>query len=101
MRQRTAGSPTWNTANDTGQVVSSLLSGGSQVAFTDEPQNSAEQAELAKVGVHYIPVAVSATVVAFLAGDYNQSDSQPFPVSTYNLTPNMVAGLISSDYSGI
>ena len=88
-----------NTANDTGQVVNSLVSGATQLGFTDEPQNSAEQAELSKLDIHYIPVAVSATVMAFLAGDYNQNDSQPFPVSTYNLTPNMVAGLISSAYS--
>ncbi len=88
-----------NTANNTGQVVNSLVSGNTPLVFTDEPQNATEQSELAKLKVRYIPVAVSATVVAFLAGDYNSSASQPYPVSAYNLTPNMVAGLISSGYS--
>ncbi len=42
-------------------------------------------------------MAVSATVVGFLAGQ-NLEGQTPYPLSTYNLTPNMVAGLITSEY---
>lgn len=87
-----------NVANNTDQVVQDFTRGDTQIAFTDEPQNTTQQSSLG-TDVEYIPIAASATVIAFLAGDYQSSDSQAFPVSTYNLTPNMVAGLITSGYS--
>ena len=45
----------------------------------------------------YVPVALSATVVGFLAAQ-NFEGQIPYPLSEYKLTPNMVAGLITSEY---
>ena len=39
----------------------------------------------------YIPIALSGTTESFLAGE--STLGQNFPINTYNLTPNMVAGL--------
>ena len=44
----------------------------------------------------YIPVALSGTAESFLAGESNQG--QNFPINQYKLTPNMVAGLLTSLY---
>jgi hypothetical protein len=89
-----------NTATETGEVVQDFAAGGTNLAFTDDPQNPGEASELSKVKYRYIPVAVSATVVAFLGGDYERDPIQAaYPISSYDLTPNMVAGLITSDYS--
>ena len=83
-----------NTATDTDQeVVKDFVNGGTQIAFTDEPQDPDQIAELAKVKYKYIPIAVSATVMAFLGGDYERDPIQAaYPIANYDLTPNMVAG---------
>jgi hypothetical protein len=89
-----------NTATETGQVVQDFAAGGTQLAFTDEPQDPSEVTQLAKIHYRYIPIAASATVMAFLGGDYERDPIQAaYPISSYNLTPNMVAGLITSNYS--
>ncbi|MFZ0668238.1 MAG: hypothetical protein WAM97_20995 [Acidimicrobiales bacterium] len=88
-----------NVATNTDQVISDFSTGTVPVAFTDEPQDTAQQQTLSGMSVKYIPIAVSATVMGFLDGDFDQADSQSFPVSTYELTPNMVAGLITSTYA--
>ena len=88
-----------NTTFDTQSVVSDFAAGNAAVGFVDNPQDAAQMALLqGKKGKAYalVPVAVSASTVAFLAGDILNSLS--VPISTYNLTPNMVAGLITSDY---
>ncbi len=70
------------------------------LAFTDEPQNPAEATELKGVHYLYVPVAVSATVVGFQGGDFVGLDIPASPLATFNLTPNMVAGLIDANYPG-
>ncbi len=99
----TCGGPTGvvalNTTFDTQSVVTDFAGGNAAVGFVDNPQDAAQMASLqGKKGKAYalVPVAVSASTVAFLAGDILNSLS--VPISTYNLTPNMVAGLITSDY---
>jgi hypothetical protein len=93
-----------NTTNDTRTVASDFACSSSSsqgcsppdVAFLDNPQDPAEAARLKSRGYSLIPVAVSASSVAFLAG--TSVDALSVPTATYNLTPNMVAGLISSAY---
>ncbi len=89
-----------NTANDTHSVVSDFASGSpsAQIVFLDNPDDAA-QAAILSASSHdyaYIPVAVSATVVGMLAGDTDGETEVGIP--TFNLTPNMVAGLITSSY---
>jgi hypothetical protein len=88
-----------NTATNSEEVVSDFASGGSQIVFTDDPDDPAQVADLEGEQYAFIPVAVSATVVAFLAGDSQPAQRVAYPVSSYNLTPNMVAGLITSNYT--
>lgn len=85
-----------DTTLDNQSVITGYAAGRAAVAFTDNPQDPSELAPLK--GKHYelVPVAISASTMAFLAGDILNSLS--VPISTYNLTPNMVAGLITSDY---
>ena len=85
-----------NTTNDTQSSIDDLATGGSAVAFIDNPQDAAQMAALKGKGYKLVPVAVSATAVSFLAGD--DLNGQAIPVSNYNLTPNMLAGLITSEY---
>ncbi len=86
-----------NTATDNLSAVTDLTTSGSEVAFIDDPGDPQVQALLAKKSYTYIPIAVSATVVGFLAGQ-NFEGQIPYPLSEYNLTPNMVSGLITSEY---
>ena len=51
---------------------------------------------LAGKSYSFIPVALSGTAVSFLASE--TGDNVSSPLATYNLTPNMVAGLITSLY---
>jgi hypothetical protein len=67
------------------------------VAFVDDPGDPSVESALAGKHYAFIPVAVSATVVAFLAAQ-NLQGQIAYPLSVYNLTPNMVAGLITSAY---
>ena len=60
------------------------------------PSDQGQLAQLLGKSYAYIPIALSGTTESFLAGETNQG--QPFPVSTFNLTPNMVSGLITSLY---
>jgi hypothetical protein len=88
-----------NTATNSEQVVSDFSTGGTQIAFTDDPDDPAQLALLQGKNYAFIPVAVSATVVGFLAGDSQPAQRVAYPVSSYDLTPNMVAGLITSNYT--
>jgi hypothetical protein len=88
-----------NTATNTDQVVSDFASGSAPIVFTDDPNDPVQVADLTGQSYAYIPIAVSATVVAFLAGDSQPEERVGYPVSTYKLTPNMVAGLLTSLYS--
>jgi hypothetical protein len=86
----------FNITLDTQSVVSGYASGTATVGFIDNPQDAAQLSALKGKHYEFVPVAISASTVAFLAGDVLNSLS--VPISTYNLTPNMVAGLITSEY---
>jgi hypothetical protein len=85
-----------NTSNDDASVVKDFASGGTQVAFVDNASDPSQLASLLGTSYAYIPVALSGTSESFLAGASTQG--QNFPINNYNLTPNMVAGLITSLY---
>lgn len=85
-----------STATDDASVVGDYASGGAAVSFVDNASDPAQLAQLLGKSYAYIPIALSGTTESFLAGESNQG--QNFPISTYNLTPNMVAGLITSLY---
>jgi hypothetical protein len=87
-----------NTATDNQTVSSDFAIAGVDVGFVDDPGDPTDEATLyTGQQFAYIPVAVSGTSVSFLAGE-SDALGTAFPVSEYNLTPNMVAGLITSDY---
>jgi len=92
----------FNTALDSLSAVTALNSGSVQIAFTDDPQAADEQAELSG---HYalIPVAVSADVMGFSAEiSPNSAENRTlYPHTTFELTPNMVAGLVNSAYDNV
>lgn len=69
-----------------------------RVAFTDDPQDPNQQKYLPAGHFVLIPMALSATVVGFNSQMYNGGRS--FPQTSYNLTPNMVAGIFSNAYTG-
>jgi ABC-type phosphate transport system substrate-binding protein len=85
-----------NTATDNQSVGSAFASGGADIGFTDSPAYTSAQADLQGKKFAYIPIAVSASAVAYLAGV--ESGGVQYPLSSYNMTPNMVAGLITSLY---
>ena len=86
-----------NTATDNQSDVTNFTAGGASVAFIDDPGDPAIKAALTGKHYAYIPIAVSATVVGFLAAQ-NLEGLTPYPLGKFNLTPNMVAGLITSEY---
>jgi hypothetical protein len=85
-----------DTSTNTGQVVSDFADGGSQISFTDAPQDPSEVAGLKAGTYEFIPIAVSATVVAYLGGD--DTGGNPYPIASYDLTPNMVSGIMTGSY---
>ncbi len=97
---QTSGVADVNTATDNDEVIKDFVNGGTQIAFTDDPQDPEQIRTSPTVKYEYIPIAVSATVMAFLGGDYERDPIQAaYPIATYDLTPNMVAGLVTSNYS--
>jgi len=90
-----------NTAADSNRVVSDELSGGAPLGFIDNASDPAQMKALeggsAGAGKYtLIPVAVSGAAVGFLASA--NGGPVDFPVSSYDLTPNMLAGIISGQY---
>jgi hypothetical protein len=85
-----------NTATDGETATSDFAAGGAAVAFTDNPSDPTESANLAGKAYAFIPVALSGTAVSFLASESGNNVSSP--LATYNLTSNMTAGLITSLY---
>jgi len=85
-----------NTATDGDTVTSDFADGGAAVGFTDDPSDPTETANLAGKAYAFIPVALSGTAISFLASETGNSLTSP--LATYNLTPNMAAGLITSLY---
>jgi hypothetical protein len=86
-----------NTATDNETVASDFAAGGAQIGFIDDPADPGQQAAVAGKAYAYIPIAVSGTAVGMLAAE-SDAGGTAFPVSSYDLTPNMVAGLITSEY---
>ncbi len=98
---RSGGVVALDTATNSAALTSDLAQGGTQIAFTDDPSDPQLQAELAASGTtyDYIPVALSATVVAFAGNVENSETRAIYPVTTYNMTPNMVAGMVTTAYA--
>jgi len=96
---KTCGGPNGVVASNTvtdGQTATSDFGVGAKVVFTDNPQDAVETANLTGKKYAFIPVAVSGTAVSFLASEIGNNLASP--LATYNLTPNMVAGMITSLY---
>jgi len=92
----------FNTAVDSLDAVTNLATGGIKIAFTDDPQAADEQAALggSTGGYAFIPVAVSADVIgssALISGD-PPNQFTIYPHTNFQLTPNMVAGLVTAQY---
>jgi hypothetical protein len=85
-----------DTPASTTAVLSSLSSGN--VAFLDDPQAADVQAALAKVHYSVVPVTASAVVIGYVAA--MEQDGLKYPFSSFELTPNEVAGLSVYNYQG-
>ena len=102
----TCGGPTGiidlNTSTDTESAVSDFAQGNTAVAFTDDPNDPAQLKALSGTKYMFIPVAASASVVSFLSAtslELGNAEYAASPQASYNITPNMTAGLITSAYS--
>jgi hypothetical protein len=85
-----------DTSTNTGEILSDFDTGGTPIAFTDAAQDPSETAGLKAGSYRFVPIAVSATVVGYLGGD--ETGSAAYPIASYNLTPNMVAGVLTANY---
>ena len=77
-------------------VTSDFTGGNATVSFVDNAADPSQDGALLGKGYAYIPIALSGTTESFLAGE--SVKGQSFPIDSYNLTPNMVAGLVTSLY---
>lgn len=89
-------------ASGTGSCpIGDVISGQTPASFTDDPNDPATLAELQAAGgkFAYIPVAVSATEIAFegQAGQ-NGSGGAIYPLSNYDLTPAQTAGIMTQQW---
>jgi hypothetical protein len=92
-----------DTATNTQSEIQDLTSGGTPVAFSDDPWDAQLNGSLTSGSTKYayVPVALSATVVAFLGGAPDLAQSGVvFPLAQYDMTPNMVAGALTTSYEG-
>ena len=85
-----------NTSTDDQSVLSSYIGGGSTIALVDNATDLDQEAALLGKAYAYIPIALSGTAESFLAGE--SVSGLNFPINSYELTPDMVAGLLTSDY---
>jgi hypothetical protein len=87
------------TGTGTNCPINDVAAGTVPVTFTDDPEDRHTLAELKKLGgkFAYIPIAVSATEIAFLgaAGIDVSGSTTEFPIDTYEMTPAMVAGVMT------
>ena len=91
--------------NDSETVAADVGRGSAQIGFTDDPEDPATQALLAKGHFALVPVAVSATVIGLRGATASipspiQPNSRPL-VTQWNLTPNEVAGVLTGLYNHI
>jgi hypothetical protein len=89
-----------NISTDSRSVVSDFATGVAPLVFTDDPNDPSEQASLKGTSYVLIPVAASASVVAFLSATslHVSGTELASPESTFNLTPNEVAGMLTTAY---
>lgn len=85
-----------DSATDDGTVIKDFASGVTPLAFVSDAADPVQLAYALGKGYAFIPVALSGTAESFLAGA--SSGSNVFPIDTYKLTPNMVAGLLTTNY---
>jgi hypothetical protein len=90
-----------NSAADSTRVISDELSGGVSLGFIDNASDPAQMQAIEgtpALAAKYtlIPIAVSGAAVGFLAAA--NGGPVDFPVASYNLTPNMLAGIITGQY---
>ncbi len=90
-----------NTAADSNRVISDEVSGGVPLGFIDNASdpvqmNAYEGTPALAAKYTLIPVAVSGAAVGFLASA--NGGPVDFPIASYNLTPNMLAGIIAGQY---
>ncbi|MGO9195952.1 MAG: hypothetical protein ACLQK4_02335 [Acidimicrobiales bacterium] len=83
---------------DAPAAVNAFVQGGMPISLTDSPLAPDEQAALQTIKGQYalVPVALSANVIGFQAIAQGQ---QGYPDTSFKLTPNMAAGLITNFYS--
>ncbi len=98
-----AGSPPlldFDTSVQSDTIGSDLVAGNAQIGFTDDPQDPATQQAVHSGEFALIPVALSATVDAFTFSVTNRNvpGGVDIPVTSLNLTPNLVAGLLTGAY---
>jgi hypothetical protein len=89
----------FNTAIDGLGAVQSLSNGIVDVAFTDNPEATDQQAILKAGKYALIPVALSANVIAFSAEQRAATHQELFPDNTMKLTPAMAAGLTTGFFA--
>ena len=79
--------------------ITDVINGSVPATFTDDPEDPATLAEEQKAGgkFAYIPIAVSATEIAFLgeAGVVASGVPRTIPLSSYQLTPAQAAGIMT------
>jgi len=93
-------------ASDSLAAVTGLVGGADQLAFIDDPNAPDVQAELAllkgsggKPGYSLVPIALSAQVIGYKALMAASEGGRIYPDNTFELTPTMVAGLITNYYT--
>ncbi|MGC9961455.1 MAG: hypothetical protein ABSE47_06080 [Acidimicrobiales bacterium] len=94
-----------NFARDSLSAVTALAGGAYDMAFIDDPNAADVQAALkqfrsgSRPGYALVPVALSSQVIAFKATMSAILTNRIFPDDTFELTPNMVAGLVTDYYA--
>lgn len=89
-----------NTSEDNDHAVGDFASGQSSITFIDNPQDPGISSALLGKSYAYIPVAVSGTAMAYLGAVQSQSSAAVYPANSFNLTPAMVAGLMTGVFAG-
>ena len=86
----------FNTAIDGLSALTDLSNGQTEVAFTDDPESVSQQQIITAGHYALIPVALSANVIAFRS--QMLANQVLYPQAQLELTPAMVAGLITTAF---